>query len=67
MHIHATKADMECKFWIIEDEYEIKEEFTFNMSPAAKKEIKRIIYQNLDTIIESWNTYFKITKDDSNT
>ena len=67
MHVHATKADMECKYWIIEHEYEIKEVFTFNMSPAAKKEIKRIIYQNLDTIIESWNTYFKITKDDSNT
>jgi len=46
---------------------QFKEVFTFNMSPAAKKEIKRIIYQNLDTIIESWNTYFKIIKDDSST
>ena len=27
IHIHAEKADKECKFWILVDEVEIKEEF----------------------------------------
>lgn len=29
IHIHAEKADMECKYWILEDEMDIKEEYTF--------------------------------------
>ena len=41
------------------EEVEIREEFAFNMSPNAKKEIKKIIYQNFDLISESWNSYFK--------
>ena len=59
IHIHAQKGDMECKYWINIEEVEIREEFAFNMSPNAKKEIKKIIYQNFDLITESWNTYLK--------
>ncbi len=33
---------MECKFWILVDEVEIKEAFSFNLTPAAKKEIKKL-------------------------
>ena len=59
MHVHAQKADMECKYWILTDEVEIKEEFAYNLTPAAKREIKKIIYQHFDLIVESWNTHFK--------
>ena len=59
IHIHAEKGDMECKFWLLVEEVEIMEEFSFNMSPNAKREIKKIIYQNFDLIIESWNNFFK--------
>ncbi len=50
---------MECKFWLLEEDVEIKEVFTFNMSPNAKREIKKIIYQNFDLIVDSWKTFFK--------
>ncbi len=59
IHIHAEKGDMECKYWLLVEEVEIKEEFSFNMSPNSKREIKKIIYQNFDLIIESWNNFFK--------
>jgi len=49
---------MECKFWILVDEVEIREEFSYNLTPAAKKEIKKIIYQHFDLIIDCWNTHF---------
>lgn len=49
---------MACKFWLLIDEVEIREAFSFNLTPAAKKEIKKIIYQHFDLIIESWNTHF---------
>ena len=44
VHIHAEKGDMECKYWILVEEVEIKEVFSFNMSPNARREIKKIIY-----------------------
>ncbi len=59
IHIHAEKSDMECKYWLIVDEVEIKEVFAHNLSPAAKREVKKIIYQHFDLIIDAWNTYFK--------
>jgi hypothetical protein len=58
MHIHAEKGDMECKFWILVDEVEIREEFSYNLTPAAKKEIKKIIYQHFDLIVDCRNTHF---------
>ena len=59
IHIHAQKAEMECKFWLLTDEFEIKEAFSHNLNPASKKEIKKIIYQHFDYIVEEWNKYFK--------
>lgn len=49
---------MECKFWLLVDEVAIKEAFVFNMTPASTREIKKIIYQHFDLIVDSWNTYF---------
>ena len=56
IHVHAEKADMECKFWII------VEEFAFNLTPAEKREIKKIIYQHFDLIVDSWNKHFNKKK-----
>jgi hypothetical protein len=50
---------MECKFWLLIEVIEIKKEFAFNLNPAAKREIKKIIYQHFDLIVESWKTPFK--------
>jgi hypothetical protein len=59
IHVHAEKGDMECKFWILVNEVEIQEAFSHNLSPASKREIKKIIYQHFDLIVDAWNTYFK--------
>ena len=53
IHIHAEKGDMECKFWLLVDEVEIKEAFAYNMTPTATREIKKIIYQHFDLIVDS--------------
>jgi hypothetical protein len=44
--------------WLVE-EIEIKEAFSFNLTPSAQKEIKKIIYQHFDLLIDAWNTHFK--------
>ena len=59
IHIHAQKADMECKFWILIEKVDIKEAFSYNLSAAGRKEIRKIIFKNFDLILESWTTYFK--------
>jgi hypothetical protein len=32
---------MECKFWILVEEIEIREAFEYNLTPAGRKEIKK--------------------------
>jgi Ni,Fe-hydrogenase maturation factor len=59
IHIHAEKGDMECRFWLLPEEVEIKETFSFNLTPTAKKEIKKIIYQHFDLLVDAWHKHFK--------
>ena len=59
IHVHAEKAEMEIKFWIDIENFEITEAFAFNLTPQAKREIKKIIYEHFDYIISEWNKYFK--------
>lgn len=50
---------MECKYWLIIEEFEIKEAYFYNGSPSAKREVKRIIYEHFDLIVAEWNRFFK--------
>ena len=59
IHIHAVKGEIECKFWIKKDEFEIELAYEYNLKPAAKREIKKIIYQHFDYIVSEWNNFFK--------
>jgi Domain of unknown function (DUF4160) len=59
IHIHCQKAESEAKYWLVVNEFEIKEEFSIKMSPRDKREVKKIIYQNFDYIVEQWKNYFK--------
>ena len=58
MHIHAEKGSMECKYWLLVEDVEIREAFSHNLTSSAKREIKKIIYQHFDLIVESWNSHF---------
>jgi hypothetical protein len=59
IHIHAEKAEMECKYWLIIDKFEIEESYTFNMNSSSKKEIRKIIFNHYELIVYSWNKHFK--------
>ncbi len=59
IHIHAEKGDMEWLFWLLAEEVEIKEAFSYNLTPASRKEIKKIIFQHFELIVDAWNTHFK--------
>lgn len=58
IHIHAEKADMECKYWLNYEEYEITEAYSINMNNHSKREIKKIIYDHFDYIVTEWHKIF---------
>jgi len=50
---------MECKYWIDPENFEIKEAHSSNMNAQSAREVKRIIYEHFDYIVNEWNRYFK--------
>jgi len=50
---------MECEFWVFSEEVEIEEAFANNLSTSGRKELRKIIFENFDLIVESWNINFK--------
>ncbi|HAX94584.1 MAG TPA: hypothetical protein DCY25_11720 [Bacteroidales bacterium] len=58
VHIHAQKADKECKYWLKVDDFEVVEVISYNLSPSDKREVKKIIYDHFDYIVSEWNRFF---------
>ena len=58
MHIHARKAESECKFWLRTDTYEIEEAWSYNLTPRLRREVRKIIFDHFDLIVEEWNSHF---------
>lgn len=54
MHIHAEKAEAECKYWIEADAFNIREAFAYNMSPRDVRQVRQIIFENFDYIVSEW-------------
>jgi hypothetical protein len=59
IHIHAEKGDMECKFWLDIENFEIMTALEYNLTPQARREIKKIIYEHFDYIVAEWSKFFK--------
>jgi meiotically up-regulated gene 157 (Mug157) protein len=57
IHIHGQKGDKECKYWLDVDDYAIRESYTYNMNNKDIREVKKIILQNFDDIVQVWNTH----------
>jgi len=50
---------MECKFWLDQETFEIAEAFSYNLTSASRKEIRKIIFEHFDYIVGEWNKFFK--------
>ncbi len=57
IHIHCQKGDKECKYWLEVNIYEVRKAYLYNMNNKDIREIKKIIYQNFDELIEGWNNF----------
>ena len=54
IHIHAQKAEKECKYWLDVDEFAIREAFAHNMSPRDTRDVRKIIFEHFDYIVAEW-------------
>ncbi|MBM4156390.1 MAG: DUF4160 domain-containing protein [Lentisphaerae bacterium] len=57
MHVHCQKGDAEGKFWLIADTFETVEAHAYNMSPADKRAVRRIIFEHFDYIVGQWSEF----------
>ncbi len=53
-HIHARKGDVECKYWLDPDAFDIAQAYAFNMSPADRRAIRKIIFANFDLLVSEY-------------
>jgi hypothetical protein len=58
IHIHTQKGNSEAKFWLLIDEIEVIEAFSYNFTVADKRAVKKIIYQHFDIIVDAWFNHF---------
>jgi hypothetical protein len=57
IHVHCRKGDLECKYWLNSETFEIQEAFAFNMSSKDKREIRKIIFGHFEYIEEQWDEF----------
>jgi len=56
-HIHCQKGEAEAKYWLDVDLFEVVEAHAYNMSPADKKVVRRIIFEHFDYIVSEWTKW----------
>jgi hypothetical protein len=61
IHIHCQKAEAEAKYWLDLDSFEVIEAHSYNMSPADKRTVRRIIFEHFDYIAAEWNEWQEMT------
>jgi len=57
IHIHCKKGDMECKYWLHRDDFEISEAYGYNMKSKSRREIRKIIFQHFEHIENEWDNF----------
>ena len=57
IHMHCRKGDMECKFWLNTQTFDIEEAFSYNLSRAEQRTLRKIIFEHFEYIEEQWTLF----------
>ncbi len=57
-HVHASKGDAECKYWLHADRFDVTDEFEYNLTPRLRREVRQIIFEHFDQIVVAWQEHF---------
>jgi hypothetical protein len=58
-HIHARKGDADCKYWLRPEAFDIEEAFGYNLSPASRRVIRQIIFENFDYLVAEYERFHR--------
>ena len=58
-HIHCQKGGMECKYWIGVNKFDIQEDYAFALAPRDRRQIRKIIFEHYDYIMDKWYEFQK--------
>jgi hypothetical protein len=58
MHVHASKGEAECKYWLNPEFYEIEEAWSQNLTPRLRREVRKIIFDHFELIVGEWGKSF---------
>lgn len=56
-HIHVRKGDVECKYGLHANTFDIVASYTYNLSPANQRAIRKIIFENFEYLISEYEKY----------
>ena len=59
VHVHAKKGDAECKLWLRAELFDLEEAWANGMTPRLRREIRQIVFDHFDEIVEEWNRHFQ--------
>lgn len=65
MHIHARKGDAECKMWLVAEDYNVVEAWSYNLTPRLRREIRKSVFEHFDLIVEEWKRHIESQRDAS--
>lgn len=57
IHVHCQKAEAEAKYWLDVDGFEAIEANAYNMRPADRRLVRRIIFEHFDYIVSEWTKW----------
>jgi hypothetical protein len=57
MHIHCRKGDAEAKYWLDVEGFQVVESHAYNLGPADKRTVRRIIMEHFDYLVSEWNKF----------
>ncbi len=54
-HVHVRKGEAEGKYWLYSENFEIDEVYSYNMTPANRREIRKIMFENFEYLVSEYN------------
>jgi hypothetical protein len=57
IHIHCSKGEKECKYWLDTENFNIEEAYSYNMNQKDKRQVKKIIFEYFEFIESEWNKF----------
>ena len=57
IHVHCRKGDSECNYWLDRELFDLREAYSYQMSPRDHREIKKIIFEHFEYIEAQWDEF----------